>query len=42
MISLYKKTKLWYDAEQQVFMPENIKNYFSNSIYDIKGQEELW
>lgn len=42
MISLYKKTKLWYDSEQQVFMPEDIKNYFRDYIYDIKGQEELW
>ena len=42
MISLYKKTKLWYDSERKVFMPEDIKNYFRDYIYDIKGQEELW
>ena len=39
---LYKKTKLWYDSERKVFMPEDIKNYFRDDVYDIKGQKELW
>ena len=42
MISLYKKTKLWYDSGRKVFMPEDIKNYFRDDVYDIKGQKELW
>ncbi len=42
MISLYKKTKLWYDYERKVFMPEDIENYFRDDVYDIKGQKELW